>query len=224
MRFKSVLILLCVTLISGFMTPTRSTAVGQQGGKAAANSKLAVKTKVTNEKKVAGKTMVEWKADLSSSNEIIRLRAVKSLGPFGTDAITILNDCLSDESDAVQYWAADHLGTIGAEVAESKNRAGVIESLRRIIKSSPDKAVSMAAAYAHFKIDSSAEHLELIIRRLSHRERGMACSAAEFLGKIGPPAKAALPELQSKYKDHGDYHVRGASLNAIRKIKGEPVR
>ena len=200
MRFKSVLILLFVTLISGFMISTRSTAVGQEEGKAAASNKLAVKNKVTNETKVAGRTMVEWQADLSSSNEIIRLRAVKSLGPFGTDAITILNDCLSDESDAVQYWAADHLGTIGAEVAESKNRAGVIESLRRIIKSSPDKAVSMAAAYAHFKIDSSAEHLELIIRRLSHRERGMACSAAEFLGKIGPPAKAALPELQSKYK------------------------
>ena len=94
MRFKSVLILLFVTLISGFMISTRSTAVGQEEGKAAASNKLAVKNKVTNETKVAGRTMVEWQADLSSSNEIIRLRAVKSLGPFGTDAITILNDCL----------------------------------------------------------------------------------------------------------------------------------
>lgn len=204
--------------------------VGQQAVKETASSNVTRKNQaerknqVTNVKKVAGRTLAEWQADLSSSNEIIRLRAVKSLGPFGTDAITILNECLSDESDAVQYWAADHLGAIGQMVAKSKDHAGVSASLKGIIKSSPDKAVAMAAAYALFKIDSSKEHLEIIIQRLSHNERGMACSAAEFLGKIGPPAKAALPELQSKYKDHGDYHVRGASLNAIRKIKGEPVR
>lgn len=224
MRIHSVSILIFVTLFLNFTTSSGSVLCGQQATKSeASNDTASNKEIVTGDEKVAGRTLAQWQADLSSPNEIVRLRAVKSLGPFGMSAVTILQECLSDESDAVQYWAADHLGSIGPKVSKSKSRASVVNSLEAIIKTSPEKAVSMAAAYALFKVDAKQEHLDLVIKRLSHGERGMACSAAEFLGKIGSPAEAALPELQKKYKEHGDYHVRGACLNAIRKIKGEPV-
>lgn len=199
--------------------------VGQQTTKSeSSNDQKAGKETFNEGKKVAGRTLAEWNVDLSSSNEIVRLRAVKSLGPFGMSAAAVLQKCLSDESDAVQYWAADHLGSIGPKISKSKSRARIVDSLEAIIQASPEKAVSMASAYALFKIDAKKEHLDLVIKRLSHVERGMACSAAEFLGKIGPPAKSALPELEKKYKEHGDYHVRGACLNAIRKIKGKSVQ
>ena len=35
---------------------------------------------------VAGRTLEGWARDLDSENEIVRLRAVKSLGPFGEQA------------------------------------------------------------------------------------------------------------------------------------------
>lgn len=225
MQIHSVSILILAALVFNFATSCGSIACGQQATKSeASNDQEAANEKASVAKKVAGRTLAEWQVDLSSTNEIVRLRAVKSLGPFGMSAVTILQKCLSDESDAVQYWAADHLGSIGPKVSKSKSRANVVDSLEAIIKASPEKAVSMAAAYALFKVDAKEEHLDLVIKRLSHGERGMACSAAEFLGKIGSPAKSALPELQKKYKEHGDYHVRGACLNAIRKIKGEPVQ
>ena len=54
-------------------------------------------------------------------------------------------------------------------------------------------------------------------------ERGAACSAAEFLGRVGPDAMP-LAELMQMERDKqnqqgGDYHVSGALSNAIRKIR-----
>jgi hypothetical protein len=48
----------------------------------------------------------------------------------------------------------------------------------------------------------------------------MACSAAELLGRVGPPASEALPALEEA-RQHSDYHVQGAALNAMRAIRSE---
>ena len=44
----------------------------------------------SDELKVGGRTLEGWVKDLDSENEVVRLRAVKSLGPFGKSAIPAL--------------------------------------------------------------------------------------------------------------------------------------
>lgn len=175
-----------------------------------------------DEVKVAGRTLAGWTTDLESTNEIVRLRAVKSLGPFKEKAIDALAACLTDSSDAVKYWAADHLGSVGKQVAQTESHQEIAKRLEALAKDEK-KAVSLAAAYALFQINGTGKNLDRVIEKLRHPVRGVACSAAEFLGKIGPKAKASLAELESQFKNHKDYHVRGACQNAIRKIKGQPV-
>ena len=176
----------------------------------------------SDELKVGGRTLDGWVKDLDSENEVVRLRAVKSLGPFGKAAIPALVKALSDKSDGVQYWAADHLGSVGSGVKKSQESEKTVSRLEMLAKK--QKAISIAAAYALFQINNKQENLAILVKGLGHSERGMACSSAEFLGKIGPAAKSTLPALEKQFKQHKDYHVRGACKNAIRKIKNEPVR
>ena len=56
-------------------------------------------------KSVAGRTLAEWTADLDSPNEFVRLRAAKSLRPFGKAAVPSLVKALADKHIGVQYWA-----------------------------------------------------------------------------------------------------------------------
>lgn len=174
-------------------------------------------------KTVGGKTLSEWTKDLESTNEIVRLRAVKSLRPFGPASIKALHQSLADSSDAVQYWSADTLGAFGTDVLKYEQANLVVNRLEELAKKK-EKAVSLAASFAVFQIRKAPSALSSIIEKVGHAERGMACSAAEFLGKIGPSAKAALPSLEKHFKDHKDYHVRGACQNAIREIRQQPVK
>lgn len=182
----------------------------------AQSAKAADPTKV-----VAGRTLSGWVKDFDSQNELVRLRAVKSLGPFGESAVNALAKCLDDSSDGVKDWAADHLGAIGKSDAKHPEAKQVIARLRNL-ESQKQKAV--AAAYALCRLDAPDGHISLLVERLGHPERGMACSAAEFLGKMGPSASAALKELESHFQLNRDYHVKGACQNAIRKIKQLPVK
>ena len=176
-----------------------------------------------DELRVAGKTLAGWTAQLESENETVRLRAVKSLGPFKSEAIGALAGCLLDESDAVRYWAADHLGQIGPAVTRSEFHQQVVLQLRKM-ESENGKGVSLPAAFALCTIESPEKHLNVLVAALQNPVRGVACSSAEFLGKLGPGAKAALPALEKQFRSHKDYHVRGACQNAIRKIRQEPIR
>ena len=173
------------------------------------------------EKKVAGRTMKGWAADLDSTNEFVRLRAVKSLGPFGADAIEPLRKALDDESAGVRYWAASHLGAIGRKASDA------VERLKELKADKKNPAVAMSAAFALCRVDSVKKHIELLISRLDYPERGMACAAAEFLGRLGSAGKFAIPALERTFKKHArsstfkgkDYHINGAAQNALRKIQ-----
>lgn len=173
--------------------------------------------------KVAGRTLAEWTKDLGANSELVRLRAVKSLGPFGAAAIDPLEKGLNDSSEAVQYWAADHLGKIGVQLSRIKQAERIRMRLEELCLKQ-ESAIVIAAAYARFQMDAGKKWLEILTDKLNSPHREMACSAAEFLGKIGPKATPALPQLEQHFKGHKDYHVRGACQNAIRKIKQEPVR
>lgn len=166
-------------------------------------------------KEVAGRTLEQWAADLDSDNEIVRLRATKSLGPFGGAATDTLIKALDDKSAGVQYWAAYHLGPIGPK---AKAAVGKLKAIKADTGNVKHPGAALAAAYALCRIEGVKPHIDLLIERTSHTERSMACSAAEFLGMIGPDAKAAVPILEKHQKGHKDYHVKGACQNALRKI------
>lgn len=176
-------------------------------------------------KTVAGRDLAAWTGDLDSPNEFVRLRAAKSLRPFGKSAVPALTKALGDKHVGVQYWAASHLGDIGSAPKIA------VESLRRM-KAGKHPATAMAAAYALCRTEGPGKHIQLLMSRLEYPERGMACCAAEFLGRLGPAGEAAVPALEEAYRKNdkkpgakgkagADYHIRGCSQNALRLILGK---
>ncbi len=75
----------------------------------------------TNGKTVAGRTIAGWSADLPSQNAVVRLRAVRSLGSFGSPAVPALTDALRDSDAGVRAAAAGALGEIGPPAAAARN-------------------------------------------------------------------------------------------------------
>ena len=173
---------------------------------------------------VAGRSLQQWSADLDDPNEFVRLRAIRSLRAFGRPAIPAVVQALDDPHVGVQYWAASHLG----DFATAPRAAVAVLQSRR---DGENEAVAMAAAYALCRIQGPDGNIDLLISRLQYPERGMACSAAEFLGRLGPAGKSAVPALEEAYRSNdkkpgspgpatADYHIRGAAQNALRLILG----
>ncbi len=150
------------------------------------------------------------------------LCAIRSLGAFGVPSATAIRGALDHEDAAMRYVAAVQLGQIGGEPLQLARQ--------RLVELATDErshAVRMAACYALCESGQVAEHLPLLIDSLDFGERGMACSAAELIGRLGPDARAAVPALETSYEKHrpgaagGDYHIGGAAMNALRKIRTE---
>lgn len=169
---------------------------------------------------IAGRTLSQWTADLAHPNEFVRLRAAKTLRAFGRPAVPSLSRALSDRHAGVRYWAASHLGDFATASRETVSRL-------KSLKSGEHPAVAMAAAYALCRVDSTDSHIELLIERLESSQRGTACCAAEFLGRLGSEGKPAVAALEAAFERHkrgvrgADYHVNGAAQNALRQILGQ---
>ena len=181
---------------------------------------LAVKLAAANPpSKVAGRALEGWLQDLQFANETVRLRAAKTIGLFGPPAVPHLIRLLEDSDDAVRYWAASHLGNLGAEATEAS------EALQRAFQNARSLPVRMAVGYALSRIDRAGPWFPPLYEGAQSPQRSMACAAADFFARIGPPANTALPLLQSIFNKHsrqgGDYHVRGAVKNAIRAIQNQ---
>ena len=182
---------------------------------------------------VAGRTLDQYVQQLADSNRVVQIRAVRSLEPFGAAAADALRDGLDHSDPAIRYIAAAALGRLGgASLDDAVER---LNELARDDSSDDDSsdAVQLAAAYALCESGRGEEYLELLIERLRHPSRAMACSAAEFLGALGQDAQAAVQPLRevshaNRPGGRGDYHVGGAAKNALRRIKAaqqsEPVQ
>ncbi len=173
------------------------------------------------EEPAAGRTMAQWREQLSDPNAIVRLRAAKTLGVYGAAAAPSLTQALDDEHPGVAYWACYHLGYI-----QNLHDQPLIAKLKQLRERSGNPAVQMAADYALCRQEGLATHLQRLADKLTFPERGMACSAAEMLGRLGPEAKDALPALRAAFEKHNqgkgpgvDYHIRGAVQNALRLIQ-----
>jgi hypothetical protein len=178
-------------------------------------------------KSIAGRSLAEWAGQLDSENEIVRARAAKTLPQFGKAADADLQTALNDTSPAVQYWAACGFGLIGGASPEA---IALLEKLEA--KESEQPAVAMAAAYALCQISNQADiqpHLDILLEQVQIPDRAIACSAADLLMKLGPKAKRATEVLEQVHANHTgtngqqgvDYHIRGATLNALREISDD---
>ena len=166
---------------------------------------------------VAGRDMARWLEDLHREDPTVRLRAVKTLGLFGAPALPHLIPLLDHEDEAMGYWAADHLGNL-EEAASAALPA--LESARA--EASPE--LRLAIDYALTRIRPGRPSLEALIAGLRTPRRSVACAAADFLGRIGPPARSVLhvlEEVREANTGGGDYHIRGGVGNAIRLITGD---
>ena len=179
---------------------------------------------------VAGQTLESLTPQLSDSDRVIRLRAAHSLGSLahlnketGSENATftqVMIDALDHDDAAVQYIIAEQLGLIGGEALQKAK-----PKLEKLVTAKESLGSQMAASFALCRAGDPAVHLPLLIDALEHPERGVVCSAAALIGKIGPNAKDAIPALEAVVEKHragvkgGDYHRGGAAMNALRKIR-----
>lgn len=164
-------------------------------------------------KSVAGRSLAEWSAELSSKSRTRRLRAALTLPSFGADAVKPLVGALDHADPGVIYWAASGLGDLAHKSAYTRP---VLLRLRGLLK---HKAVGvrLSAAYALSRLGETGSGVRMLAKGLEHPHRGVACAAADFLARIGPPAVNAILELRVAAK-HKDYHVKGAANEALRRI------
>ncbi len=166
---------------------------------------------------VAGRSLADWSAELQSSSPVARRRAVLSIGAFGKTAVTVLTTALNHDDSVVRYWAASELGDLGDDAKPA------LESLRKL-HGEKVIGVRISAAYALCRIGQVEESLPTLLEGLKHKERGVWNSSADFLGRIGPPAKAAIPTLEEQAKREAD-HIADICNEALRRIRGvdQPV-
>lgn len=185
---------------------------------------------------VAGMTIADCRHDLESENRIVRLRAIRTLGVFDAEAAEPLASALDHKDPAVRFLAATHLGRIGgASLTAAVDRLKSLATAPQedvAGESSDDEhaqplGVKMAAAYALCESGQTDRFLPILIDALSYPERGAACYAADLIGRLGADAVAATDALENAYRDNkpgvkgGDYHLGGAAMNALRKIRGQ---
>jgi HEAT repeat protein len=135
----------------------------------------------------------------------MRLRAVVhlGLGPFNKPAVPALVKALRDDDKIV--------------------RAAAVEALPEIGCDAEDAAVRVAAARALWEVDQSKDALVVLVSALEDKDDKICCDAAAMLERIGPGAKAIVPDLLRLLKDkYAPYYDPAAE--ALKKIDPEAAK
>ncbi|MBC7821935.1 MAG: sulfatase-like hydrolase/transferase [Planctomycetaceae bacterium] len=166
---------------------------------------------------IAGRSLAEWSVQLDSPSPVVRRRAVLSLGAFGKIAVRELTKALAHEDAVVRYWAASELGDLRDDAQPA------LDALRKL---HGERAIGdrIAAAYALCRVGQVEEGLPTLLEGLKNDTRGVWNSSADFLARIGPPAKGAIPTLEEEGKRGAD-HIADICNEALHRIRGvdQPV-
>jgi HEAT repeat protein len=135
--------------------------------------------------------------------------ALGRIGPGAVAAVPALTDALQNKSRPERWRYAQALGDIGPE---AKSALPVLRDVAQPKSFKPDRVWSL---YALVRIDGDAPAMASLTDLL--KDRVAAPDAAEALGRIGPPAKAAVPALRDLLKDKNP-DVRKAAGEALKKI------
>ncbi len=152
-----------------------------------------------------------------------RIRAASALGMIGRDAASaadVLIATLTEKSSEATYSyvrrsAARALGKIGVRKGE------VVPILIEMLK---DRNVRAGASEALHLLDPEANkaHMDIFIKALQRGDPWSRADAARALGRIGPAAKRAIPQLMVLLYDHDD-DVRSAAAEALKSIRAGPT-
>lgn len=151
-------------------------------------------------------------ADLTSTDPERSGRANLALVGLGEPAVPALVETLRSQEPRLRATAATTLWGMGP-----KARAAVPALAAAL--SDQDHEVRVAAAMALENMDpgDAKEAIPALIRALKDREGRVRQWAAKALGKIGPPAREAIPALNEAARFDP---VRPAAEEAIRQIQG----
>ena len=174
---------------------------------------LAIECPAAAQKSVAGRSLSEWSADLAAKSRTRRLRAALTLPSFGADAVKPLVRALQHDDPAVVYWAASGLGDLAHKSAATKR----VRKRLQALLGHKTIGVRLSAAYALVRLGETEAGVGVLAKGLTHPHRGVACTAADFLARVGPPAADAVPSLRVAAR-HMDYHVKGAANEALKRI------
>jgi HEAT repeat protein len=174
-------------------------------------------------------TLADCRQALEDDNRVVRLRAARNLRQFGPAAGATLREALAHDDPAVRFLAATSLGQLGGETLQQAQAklAGLVAAAQDGSDPPQPTSVRVAAAYALCEAGHVEPHLEVLVEALSYPERGMACYAADLIGRLGKAAESATGALEQVDQQNkpgvrgGDYHLGGAAANALRKIRGQ---
>jgi HEAT repeat protein len=151
-----------------------------------------------NKVRVGNKTLAEWQAVLTGSNDYERRMAAQALGQLGRRAAAaapLLIQSLSDSEEHVRSDAAHALGRIRPATKDA------VLALARTLGEDAEAEVRYEAARALRKIGPGAKAavpaLVLALGRALEKDKdgNVRYEAVQALGKIGPEAEAAVPAL-----------------------------
>jgi HEAT repeat protein len=135
---------------------------------------------------------------LGSEHSPVRAVAAQGLAEIAADAVSLaapLGHALKDNNLNVRYYAAQALGKMGAAAAPA------VPDLIGALDTNPSREPNLEGPPRYYKDARSV--------------------AAEALGSIGPPAKAALPRLREVAANDEEHEVREAAAAAIKKIEAK---
>ncbi len=172
---------------------------------------------------VAGHTVDHYVEQLQSEDRVVRLRAARSLGPFGAAAGEALRQALDHDDAAVRFIAAEQLGRIGGDSLEA-----AVGRLCELADDESSHAVRLAASFALCRHGLYDMHLPLLIESLDYPERGMACTAAYLDRRDRTGREGGRKGRSSRLSKRTDpVAAKGITTsavprsNALRKIRGE---
>lgn len=161
---------------------------------------------------------------LGHESEEVRQQAAVALGGFGKltpDCVPALTQALDDDDPLVRGAAANALGDLGEEAATAVPKLIGLLARTSTEDLQAAESVGLSPVLALAKIGEPA--VKPAIVALSDKDPIVRFQAAYVLGEIGPPAKEAIPELQTKLRDPvGDVALESARALAI--ISGESDR
>lgn len=182
--------------------------------KALTSSDPVVQARTHQELKEGGRAAVPVLAEVlrTSENPEARWKVADLLGRLGTaaretpEALSSLSAALQDDNPHVRAVAAAALGSIGPAGPDA------LAVLQEML-STPESLPALRAL-ARYGADA-APALPKIIVLLEHKDDSeIRWNAARTLGKIGPPAKEAMPNLSAALED-SDPLVREHAAEAL---------
>ncbi len=163
----------------------------------------------------------------------VRMTALDALARLGPKAAAALPALLKELDKAGSYLAAIHvLGAIGPAAAPAV--PALLSRLTRTLlitdkyRAEPNEASGIIDTLAKIG-PKAAPALPLVRSALKHPLSTIRYFAAHALGEIGPAAKVAIPELETRLNDHEyvglyvypyGYDVSAAAAQALHKLQG----